>query len=88
VVYCSPSKNEILESVNNNIRTNYNRLSKIGKVLINGDFNGRMGTTTRDALTNQRGKMIIKMCKETGLEVTKSKQPEGKQWTFYHVHKG
>ena len=88
VVYCSPSKNEVLESVNNNIRTNYNRLSKIGKVLINGDFNGRMGTTTRDALTNQRGKMITKMCKETGLEVTKSKQPEGKQWTFYHVHKG
>ena len=51
-----------------------------------GDLNGRLGSITGDSLSNTRGKKIIKMCKDTGLEVAQSTQKV--KWTHHHFNKG
>jgi hypothetical protein len=86
VVYCSPNNISDLEEVLLNIEKNQNDLSKCGKVLVMGDLNGRMGGITGDSLTNERGKMIIKLSKQSGLRIIKSPQPI--KWTFYHKYRG
>jgi hypothetical protein len=86
VVYCSPNSMEDLQSVLLNIETNQAELGKCGKVLVMGDFNGRLGNITGDDLINDRGKMIKKLSKKSGLQIIKSSQPV--KYTFYHKFKG
>jgi hypothetical protein len=86
IAYCSPNSTDELVYVMENVKSNYERLSKIGKVLVMGDMNGRIGSITGDSLSNTRGKKIIKMCKETGLGVVTTDQKT--KWTHYHFNKG
>ena len=86
IAYCSPNNIDELTYVIDNVNCNYEKLSKVGKVLVMGDFNGRLGNITGDSTSNTRGKKIIKLCKDTGLEVVQSNQSP--KWTFYHFNKG
>jgi hypothetical protein len=86
VVYCSPNNTDDLQNILQNIETNQLELGKVGKVLVMGDFNGRMGNLTGDDLTNDRGKMIKKQSKKSGLQIIKSQQKV--KYTFYHRYKG
>ena len=81
VVYAPPKETTTLEEIINNLISTKASLSGLGRVLIMGDFNCRLGALTRDKKTNTRGKLLKDFFKSTKSSPLSNKQSD--HWTCY-----
>ena len=81
VVYAPPNNTDILNGLITNIINTKSSLSGLGRVLIMGDFNCRLGSTTRDKMVNPRGKLLKDFFKTTKSSPLSNQQDD--HWTCY-----
>ena len=86
ITYAPPKNEEILTEIATNITETKANLEQVGKVLIMGDFNCRLGKLTRDkARDSTRANILKSMFKATTLSPLTNQQPD--HWTCY-THNG
>jgi hypothetical protein len=82
VVYSNPKDNILLQNILNRIKDKYSLLSNLGKVLIMGDFNCRLGRLTRDkTLDNTRANILKDFLYDTSTRPVVNTQDN--HWTCY-----
>ena len=82
IVYAPPNKNALLQKVLSSIESTYACLSKLGKVLLMGDFNCRIGKLTRDScIARPRADHLLNFLDTIKFKPLKNKQDH--HWTCY-----
>ena len=80
IVYAPPNQDELLKDIITSLQKSYAILSQMGKILIMGDFNCRLGHLTRDKATNPGRANILKIfMKSAALKPLKNEQLD--HWT-------
>ena len=86
IVYARPKDNLNLQNITNKLTKDSEDLKPLGKTIILGDFNCRMGALTRDTKKeNPRAQILTNFLHTTKSTIVKTKQKD-LHWTFYRTH--